>query len=139
MRPRNNGQGSANILQNQFTAYLITAIKRKKQEYFNRKIKQSAFEVPVDELSYFLELPIEPDMIQNLPLSEQLADASLILALKQLRERDLYIFLAHTLEEKTFNALADELEISYKGVAAAYYRTVQKIKLKMSEVNHDEF
>lgn len=139
MRQRNNGQGSANILQNQFTSYLITAIKRKKHEYLNRKIRQSAFEVPADELSYFPELQIEPDMIQNLPLTDQLADASLILALKQLRERDLYIFLAHTLEGKTFDALADELGISYKGVAAAYYRTVQKIKLKMSEVNHDEF
>lgn len=139
MRPRNNGQGSANILQNQFTAYLITAIKRKKHEYLNRKIRQSTFEVPADELSYFPELQIEPDMMQNLPLAEQLADASLILALKQLRERDLYIFLAHTLGEKTFDALADELGIGYKGVAAAYYRTVQKIKLKMSEVNHDEF
>lgn len=37
-------------------------------------------------------------------------------------------FLARTLEEEDFETLGVKFELSYKGAAALYYRTIQKIR-----------
>lgn len=47
------------------------------------------------------------------------------------------IFLSRALEERSFAELADEFHIGYKGVAAIYYRTIQRIKKKWR--NDNEF
>ena len=39
MRYRNNGQGEDNILQNQFTTYLVTAIRWQKIAYLKKRTK----------------------------------------------------------------------------------------------------
>ena len=39
MRYRNNGQGEDNILQNQFTTYLMTAIRWQKIAYLKKRTK----------------------------------------------------------------------------------------------------
>ena len=49
-------------------------------------------------------------------------------AFQWIEPRDRYIFFAHVLDERTFTELAAELGIGYKGVAAAYYRTIHKIR-----------
>ena len=46
-------------------------------------------------------------------------------------QRDRYILLAKILEDRTFGELSEELGVGYKGIAAAYYRAVQKIKRKL--------
>lgn len=38
------------------------------------------------------------------------------------------IFLARTLEEEDFETLGAKFGLSYKGAAALYYRTIQKIR-----------
>lgn len=43
------------------------------------------------------------------------------------------------LDEKGFDVLAVELGLGYKGVAAVYYRAVEKMKRKMMEVGKDGF
>ena len=42
--------------------------------------------------------------------------------------RERQIFLARTLEEEDFETLGAKFGLSYKGVAALYYRTIQKIR-----------
>lgn len=49
-------------------------------------------------------------------------------ALCQIGKRDRYIFYAHVLDERTFTELAAELGLTYKGVTAAYYRVIYKIR-----------
>ena len=70
-------------------------------------------------------------MFPGLPLLMQLEDSALFHALKEINERERYIFFSRVLDNKSFEMLAEETGLSYKGVAAVYYRTVQKIKKKM--------
>lgn len=76
------------------------------------------------------ECSIEQDMLLGLPVLMQIEDSVLFRALKELSERERYIFLERTLEGKSFEMLAQETGLGYKGVSAVYYRTVQKIKKK---------
>lgn len=80
-----------------------------------------------------LEKSLEPDMLGELPLFMQLENDTLKDALEQISEREQYVFLAHVLEEASFEELAVALGLGYKGVAAIYYRAVNKIKRKMKE------
>ncbi len=137
MRQKNNGQGSDNIIQNQFTAYLITAMRRKKKLYRYHNDRQHFFETPddgPDRLQEFLHIQ---DLTETLPLSMQLENTALEEALKQLNNRDRYIFLARILSGKSFEDLADELGMGYKGIAAAYYRIIRKIKAKLKETDYE--
>ena len=59
--------------------------------------------------------------------------AALMRLLEKLQERDRLIFLSRALEERSFAELADEFHIGYKGVAAIYYRTIQRIKKELEE------
>ncbi len=74
-------------------------------------------------------------MLSELPLSMQLEDSALIHALKEVNDRERHIFFARVLDERSFESLAEEMGLGYKGVAAIYYRTIQKIKKKIKEMS----
>lgn len=131
MWQRNDEQAEAASLQNRFTAYLVIAVRRRKEDYIEIKNKRFQREIMVDEMAGYLELYTEPDMLAELPLLMQMECENLVHALTQINMRERYVFLSHVLDEKSFEELATELQIGYKGVAAIYYRTVQKIKHKM--------
>jgi DNA-directed RNA polymerase specialized sigma24 family protein len=61
----------------------------------------------------------------------QLENTALKLALEQMKERERYIFLAKVLDDRRFEELAAELDMGYKGVAATYYRALEKIRKEM--------
>ena len=52
-------------------------------------------------------------------------------ALGQISDRERYIFFARALERRSFQDLALELGLGYKGVAAIYYRALQKLKKEL--------
>lgn len=56
MRYRNNGQGEDNILQNQFTTYLVTAIRWQKIAYLKKRTKLGTHELPTDFDSAFARM-----------------------------------------------------------------------------------
>ncbi len=76
-------------------------------------------------------------MLLGLPVLMQLEDSALLRALKELNEREWYIFLARVLDDKDFETLAEETGLGYKGVSAVYYRTVQKIKRKTGVMKNE--
>ena len=49
-------------------------------------------------------------------------------ALKEIKEQERYILLARVIEEKSFSQIAGETGLSYKGAAAAYYRTLERLR-----------
>lgn len=55
----------------------------------------------------------------------------LLTALKSIKDREQYVFLARVLDEKGFGEIAGKLGISYKGVAAIYYRTGEKLRKRL--------
>ena len=131
MRYRNNGQGEDNILQNQFTTYLVTAIRWQKIAYLKKRTKLGTHELPTDFDSAFAQM-LETQGTSAASV-EQLVLDSLMLAqaLGQISDRERYIFFARALERRSFDDLAEELGMGSKGVAAAYYRAVQKLKKEM--------
>ena len=56
MRYRNNGQGEDNILQNQFTTYLMTAIRWQKIAYLKKRTKLGTYELSTDFDSAFAHM-----------------------------------------------------------------------------------
>lgn len=130
MWQKNNGKSETEILQNQFTAYLATAVQRRRNDYIQQMNRRQQTESLTDGFPFMPECSIEQDMLLGLPVLMQIEDSVLFQALKELSERERYIFLERTLAGKSFEMLAQETGLGYKGVSAVYYRTVQKIKKK---------
>lgn len=138
MWQKNNGKSETEIVQNRFTAYLATSVKRRRDDYLQQQDRRQQIESLTEDSPFLLEYSIEQDMLLGLPVLMQLEDSALLCALKELSERERYIFLARAVDGKSFEVLAEETGMGYKGVAAVYYRTVQKIKRKI-EVMKNEF
>lgn len=77
---------------------------------------------------------LEQEAVEGLPLFLRLENDALLYALKKLNQRERYVFLSRVLDEKSFEELAEELNLGYKGVAAIYYRIIVKIKKRMGEM-----
>ena len=126
MWQRNNGQAEDD-LQFRFTAYLVSAVKRRRKDYLIQLYKRSSIESTV-EVVYESEPSSEEVVLDRLPLMDVIENGALLEALQKLNERERQIFLARTLEEEDFETLGAKFGLSYKGVAALYYRTIQKIR-----------
>ena len=137
MRQKNNGQNEAETLQNQFTAYLSMAIQRRRYKYILQAIKQQQIESLTENPVSNLEYDIVQEIFEELPLLMRLENDTLLSALKELNEKERHIFLTRVLDEKSFEELADKMGLSYKGVAAIYYRALRKVRTRMKEVKND--
>lgn len=128
MWQRNNGIGESNILQNQFTAYLLTSVRRRKLQYLRSKMKLQEYEISIEVQDYLNEFAAPIEQSASWPLLDQLENIKLRQALEQAKERELYIFFAKALDERSLAEIARELDIGYNTVAAVYYRLIKKIK-----------
>lgn len=125
MWQRNNGQAEDD-LQFRFTAYLVSAVKRRRKDYLIQFYKRSSIESTV-EVVYESEPSSEEVVLDRLPLMDVIENGALLEALQKLNERERQIFLARTLEEEDFETLGAKFGLSYKGVAALYYRTMSEL------------
>ena len=130
MWKKNNSYTAKDEIQNHFTGYLLTAIRRKKKEYLKKYYIHMEHEIIVDETVYST-IEAEQGELKCFPIMHTLDNTSLCSALNQLNERELYILLERAVKEKPFDELASELNISYKGVASIYYRAIKKIRDRM--------
>lgn len=132
MRGRNHGKGEDNITQNQFTAYLMTAIRRKKITYLQVLAKQEQHEIIMDFTENFPGDAEGAEFLEaQAPTSFSLENAALERALERMEARERLILLARVLDEQDFESLAAELGLTYKGVTSAYYRLIRKIKKEL--------
>ena len=134
---RNEGQSEAEVLQNRFTAYVTTAVRRQRKAYIQKLIEKQATENCAEYELMELTYNQEEEIFSELPLLMQLENDTLLRALKGLTEQERHIFLSRVLDGKDFEALATEYDMQYKGVTTAYYRTVKKIRKVMKEVGND--
>ncbi|MGN1026977.1 MAG: RNA polymerase sigma factor [Faecousia sp.] len=127
---RNDGKGEANIVQNRFTAYLTLAVKRRRAAVLQHRKAVNEHELPLDDFLPFLEESSEDpeERVLGTYLQFDLKDGALERAIKCLNERERYVFFSQALQERTFQELAQELNMGYKGVAAIYYRAIQKLR-----------
>lgn len=131
MRKQNDGKSADDILQNQFTAYLVTAVKRRKALYMRKKVQKQQNETPFEVCDFDTAFQMDTDLLTGLALLEQIENPMLHLALMEAKERERYIFLTRTLEERSFSDLAAELGISYKATTHSYYRFIERIRKRM--------
>lgn len=134
MWQKNSGKSESEILQNLFTAYLTTSVKRRRDAYIQQAVRIQQMESVEDDIQYIQEQEAEEDMFRGLPLPMRLEDSALLYALKGINERERHVFLARVLDERSFESLAEEMGLGYKGVATIYYRAIGKIKKKMKEL-----
>lgn len=128
---RNDGSDEINAVQNQFTAYLTTALRNARAQYIRNKVRLLQIELTIDEIEY-LGVPAENQM-------EKLSDIEdLFSALQIIKKKEQYVLIARVIDEKGFEEIAAELGMSYKGAAAIYYRTIEKLK-HMLGGGRDEF
>lgn len=137
MWQKNNGHSEADKLQNQFTSYLSMAVQRRRKEYIIQAIRQKQVESLTENPVSNPEYDVLQDVLEELPLLMRLENDTLLYALKELNERERQIFLARVLDEKSFEELAGMTGLSYKGVAAVYYRALRKIRNRMKEVDNE--
>ena len=138
MQYYNDGIGESNMFQNQFTAYLTKAIRSKKIQFLCSKERQKQHEISLDTQEYALKIQSSSDMLESMSLLDQIENTLLQQALHKLKARERYILFAKIFNERTFDELSAELGIGYKGIAAIYYRMINKIRKEL-EVTNDEF
>ena len=127
MGHKNNGQGEVNALQNQFTAYLLTALKRKKRDYMNKQIQISGHEFAVD----FQAAQFSDDTVDAMGRDVSTEDLALMQALNRLTVRERYILFDHILNDCSYDELTKPLGLRYNGVSAAYHRIIQKLRKEL--------
>ena len=115
-------------------SYVNSYMLRRKQKEFaietiiGMEQKTVAFLESTVEVVYESEPSSEEVVLDRLPLMDVIENGALLEALQKLNERERQMFLARTLEEEDFDTLGAKFGLSYKGVAALYYRTIQKIR-----------
>lgn len=119
---RNNGVSEQEILQNEFTAFISTAMNRERIAFLKREARRRSYTYEMEDEKFEL-IPDSSDFVLDLCDTDALA-----YALNKLDERERYVLLARVLEEKSFEEIADKLCLKYKGVAAIYYRTTEKLR-----------
>lgn len=125
---KNDGSDTDKILQNTFTAYLLSAVRRRKALYIENIIKDQQVLSLIEDSTMDCRFDIEQEALDSIPLYMRLQNEKLFSALTMLSERERYVFYNRALEEKSLEELANEVGLSYKGVAAIYYRTIKKIR-----------
>lgn len=124
---QNNGKSTSDVLQNRFTAYLLTALKRRKRDYINKQMRLNLHEIPFDfqaaQFSY-----IADDQTDRDRLSECIV---LMQALYKLTARERYILFEHILNGNSYDMLARVLGLQYNGVSTAYHRIIQKLRKEL--------
>ena len=125
---RNAGKDPDDVLQNRFTAYLLTAVQRKKTEYVNRMNNQAHLRILEECIAIDSGFDLEQEALKDIPLQLKLQNDDLLHAITQLSDRERYVFFKRTVDEENYTEIARVLGMSYKSVAAVFYRTLDKLR-----------
>ena len=115
MIKRNDGISEDDICQNQFTAYVLLAVKRKRQSYIKKKqrehekenrTKKEAEQSEFRTAGYDMWSRMEP---QN---------EKLMAAMQQLSLKERFVVTEYVLKGKPFKEIAQETGLKEKGVAS---------------------
>ena len=128
MVERNDGLHEDNVLQNQFTAYLLKAIRNATLRYMQRKARRQSVETSYGLDAPYQEVGADDQMMGELSLFEQIACYGLHQALCRMGERELYILFAKALQGKTYAEIGLALEMPAKSVSTIYYRMVKRLR-----------
>lgn len=130
MRFRCSSRDDSDIIQNRFTAYLLAAVRNKREAFLQKRLQVDLHEYLVDlPNAHFEESDFAEEYFPS--LKNSFDNDALEQAFNQLGERERFVLFARILEEKSFTELASELGLTYKGTAAIYYRAIQKLRKRI--------
>jgi len=121
MLHKNKGSNEHEILQNQFTSFLSFAVSNARVDFIRAKIARLKREQTNEQYEILM-------IQERVDIESVMENEALTQAIKEIRDKERYVFLARVLEEKKFKEIAGELGMGEKGVAAIYYRTVKKLR-----------
>lgn len=125
----NDGTSKEDIYQNQFTAYVVLAVKRKRQAYIKKKIRDKEKQTKTEkELS---KRGIEGDDVW---IGLEIQNEELVDAMQQLKPKEHVIVVEYVLKRKSFREIAQEMKLTERTVASLYYRSIKKLRTKMEIV-----
>lgn len=125
----NDGTSKDDICQNQFTAYVVLAVKRKRQAYIKKKIRNREKQTKTEkELS---KLGIEGGDVW---IGLEIQNEELVDAMQQLKPKEHVIVVEYVLKRKSFREIAQEMKLTERTVASLYYRSIKKLRTKMEIV-----
>ena len=116
MVKRNSGTSKEDICQNQFTAYVVLAVKRKRQAYIKKKQREHEKETRTKKEAEQSEFRTAGyDMWSRMePQNEKL-----MAAMQQLSLKERFVVTEYVLKGKPFKEIAQETGLKEKGVASA--------------------
>lgn len=125
----NDGTSKDDICQNQFTAYVVLAVKRKRQAYIKKKIRDKEKQTKTEkELS---KRGIEGDDVW---IGLEIQNEELVDEMQQLKPKEHVIVVEYVLKRKSFREIAQEMKLTERTVASLYYRSIKKLRTKMEIV-----
>lgn len=133
MRCKGNNSADSTILQRRYTAYLNLVLYRKRKDYLRSQKLRIEKETEAKQKNDYMSDIAEDDFFEGLPLLQQIENPALAAGLRELKERDRQILIAHAIEGRSYDELSLELGLPYKSVATIYYRALQKIKERMEQ------
>ena len=133
MRCKDKNNENATILQRRYTAYLNLVLYRKRKDYLRSQKLRIEKETEAKQKNDYMNDIAEDDFFEGLPLLQQIDNPALAAGLRELKERDRQILIAHAVEGRSYDELSLELGLPYKSVATIYYRALQKIKERMEQ------
>ena len=124
MNRRNEGITESDILQNQFTAYVQTALKHCKSQYLAKQSMIASHEVSsLDDTE-----ASENDFVIAIAENDALHTA-----LQHIKERERLVVTLRAVEEKSFQEIAITLGMKYSSVVMIYYRALDKLRIILRE------
>lgn len=124
MNRRNEGISESDILQNQFTAYLQTALQHRKGQH----IAQQSSIASHEDSSLKDGEASEDDFALAIAESDALR-----VALRQINKRERLVVTLRAVEEKSFQEIAVTLDMKYSSVTMIYYRALDKLRIILRE------
>ena len=94
---RNEGREQDEVLQNKFTAYLLSAVQRRKAQYIDSLMKSQQNTTLIEETAMNITFDLEQEAMKGIPLYMRLQNEKLFWSLSNLTERERYVFFNRAL------------------------------------------
>ena len=110
------------------TAYVVLAVKRKRQAYIKKKIrdKENQAKREEEQSNFGAEENTVWDRLE-------VQNEELVAAVQQLKPKARFIVTGYVLKGKTFKELAQETKLTERAAASTYYRSIEKLRIKMGK------
>lgn len=126
-------QSRDRALQNRFTAYLQIALRRKRRDYIQKRLRQDVHEFLTDFQETAFADESNSDFGGTCRDHSQMEDSALSQVLSGLTARERFILFERVLNDCGYDELAEALGLRYNGGVSAYQRIIKKLRKELRD------